>query len=39
MTYRIKVHTRDELLHQIMDAAYIQEHPEMVQWAVNSGLE
>jgi hypothetical protein len=40
MTYRTKVHTREELLHQIMDAAaYIQEHPKMIQWAVNSCLE
>jgi hypothetical protein len=40
MTYRTKVHTREELLHQIMNnAAYIQRHSEMIQWAVNSHLE
>jgi hypothetical protein len=40
MTYGIKVHTREEFLQQIMDAAaYIQEGPEMIQQAVNSCFE
>jgi RecB family endonuclease NucS len=35
MTHRIKVHKRQELLHGVMDvAAYIREHPEMIQRAV-----
>jgi hypothetical protein len=33
-----KIHMREELLHQIMDAAYISEHPELIPWAVNSCL-
>jgi hypothetical protein len=39
MTYRTKVHTREELLYQIMAPACIRGHPEMTQWAVNSCLE
>jgi hypothetical protein len=39
ITRRMKVHTREELLHQIMDDAYISEHHELIQWAVNSCLE
>jgi hypothetical protein len=38
MTYRTKVHMREALLHQIMDAAYIREHPKMIQQTVNSKL-
>jgi hypothetical protein len=35
-----QLHTRKELLHRIMGvSAYTQEHPEMIQWAVNSRLE
>jgi hypothetical protein len=40
MTCRTKVHTREELLHRTMDsAAYILEHPKMVQRPVKSCLE
>jgi hypothetical protein len=31
-----EVHMREELLHQIMDAAYISEYPRIIEWAVNS---
>jgi len=31
MTYRDKLQKRQRLLHWIMDAAYIREHPEMIQ--------
>jgi Arc/MetJ family transcription regulator len=39
MSFRTKVHTTEELLRRIMDAAYIRKHPEMVQRAVDSCLE
>lgn len=40
MFYKAKVFMRVELLHRIMnDTAYIQEHPKMIQRAVNSCSE
>jgi oligoribonuclease (3'-5' exoribonuclease) len=40
MFYRTKVHTTEESLRQIMDAAaYIHEHSELIQRAVNSCMK
>jgi hypothetical protein len=40
MSYRSKVHTKQELLYQIMDiGTCIREHSEMIQWAANSFLK
>jgi hypothetical protein len=40
MTYRVKVHTREELLHGIMDyAAYIPEQPKIIQRTVEFCLK
>jgi hypothetical protein len=40
MTDRTKEHTKEELLHKIMDAAaYIIEHPQMIRWAAHYCLE
>jgi hypothetical protein len=40
VTYRTNVHTTDKLGYRIMDAAaYIRDHPEMIERAVNCCLE
>jgi hypothetical protein len=40
MTHRTKVHTREELLHRIVNvAAYIQDHPEVIQHGESTCLE